>query len=164
MKKQFIFLLSIIFLLGCDSNSISKEDALKLLSQQENYPKQIDYEIYLADPIDANKLIDVGLEKDGYVKIDMSQNILELGSPLISFTEKAKPYLIKQTENDLKQKVQRVKIGREVINEIHHYEKVKSEKSIKVDYQITFRETTPFTLLSKRKSKIINKSTIISIP
>jgi hypothetical protein len=163
MKKQFIFLLSIVFFLGCDSNSLSKEDALKLLSQQENYPKLIDYEIYLADPVDAQKLIEAGLEKDGYVKIDKSQNILELGNPLISFTEKARPYLIEQTENDLKQKVQRVKIGKEEVDKIHHYEEVKSRKSIKVDYQITYTDTTPFTLLSKRKSEIINKSTIIAI-
>jgi hypothetical protein len=163
MKKQFIFLLSIVFLLGCDSNSLSKEDALKLLSQQENYPKLIDYEIYLADPVDAQKLIEAGLDKDGYVTIDKSQNILELGNPLISFTEKARPFLIEQNENDLKQKVQRVKIAEEVINEIKQIEKVNDDKSYKIRFEIQKKYKSPFHKILPIKNEIIIKETSIRI-
>lgn len=144
MKNLIITFLVISIFSACNSNKLSTEEALKLLQEQEGYPKTIDAEIYTADPVDAKKLIDAGLEKDGFVKIAHRQKIADLGKPIITFTEKAKPYLLPQTEEDLKNKVQRVKVAEEVIERIESVEMTDDGESAIVSFDVVLQNKTPF--------------------
>lgn len=100
----------------------------------------------LLTPVDAKKLIDAGLEKDGFVKIAHRQKIADLGKPIVTFTDKAKPYLLPQTEEDIKNKVQRVKVAEEVVEEIENLEMTDDGESAIVSFDVVLQNKTPFFL------------------
>lgn len=144
MKKVFAIVGVFLLFTACTQKELDKETALKILQEQEGYPKTIDIEIYIADPAEAKRLIDAGLEKDGYVKIAHTQKLIDVGQPIITFTEKAKPYLIPQTEEDRKSNIQRVRVAEKVIDEILKVELANDGKSAVVEYKSLLTDNTPF--------------------
>ncbi len=148
MKKIFAIVGLFLIFTACTNKKLDKETALKILQEQEGYPKTIDTEIYIADPADARKLIDAGLEKDGYVKISHTQKLIDVGKPIIAFTDKSKPYLIPQTEEDIKNNVQRVRIVEEVNGKILNVKLSDDGKSALVEFKILFIGQSPFNRIS----------------
>ena len=92
MRTILTFCLITILFTACSSEKLDRETALKLLQDKKAYPKVLDEEIYTADPDDAKKILDSGLEKEGLLKVQRTQKLKDIGKPLISFTDKAKPY------------------------------------------------------------------------
>lgn len=146
--KRTSYLIAVAFLFAaCGSSDLDKETALKLLNAQGNYPKPVDFEIYTADPVHARKALDVHLEEEGLVRIQKTQTLADLGKPLISFTEKAKPYLLPVTEEDSKSHVQRVKVAEAVVEKVVAVQNFEEEKRAVVKYETSFRGITPFAKL-----------------
>jgi hypothetical protein len=150
MKKTCVFYLLITLFTACSSNKLDREKALQLLREQKLYPKTATYNIFISDPIYAKRMLDAGLEEKGLVKIQRTQRLSEAGQSIISFTEKAKPYLEPQTDEDKHDNIQRVKIAVETVAEVTGIQTL-DEKHAVVEYNTTYKNITPFSGLSKLK-------------
>lgn len=148
MKNLCYLFISILLFTACGSKDLDKETALKLLQKQKDYPKTIEADIYIADPVDATKLFKSDLEEQGYVEIAQTQKLADVGKPIITFTDKARPYLIPQTAKDRKNNIQRVKVAEEVVIEIVNVKMEDDGKSALVEYKSEMNGKTPFYVVS----------------
>lgn len=150
MKKlTLIFLIATIFC-GCNSNKeLSKEEASKIIKQDNKYPRVIDYEIYCSDPVYAKKVIDAGLEQQGLVTVHHNQQVKEVGKPLIEFTDKAKPYLLPTSEEDKKTDIQKVKIADEELVEVTNIQTIEDGKKAIAEYSTAYKNISGFSALTK---------------
>ena len=151
MTKIMNLCMAVVLFAACSSDKLDRETALKLLQDKKAYPKVLDEEIYTADPEDAKRILDSGLEKEGLLKVQRTQNLVDIGSPLISFTDKAKPYLLPVSNEDKKSKIQRVKIAVEVLQEISGIQLLDGEKQAVVEYTTYYKNITPFSPLFRLK-------------
>lgn len=148
MKNLCYILILILLITACGSKDLDKANALKLLQEQKDYPKTIETDIYIVDPVDATKLLKSGLEKEGFVKIIQNQKLADVGKPLITFTEKARPYLIPQTDKDSKNNIQRVRVAEEFIEDIISIKMEEDKKTALVSYKTSKVNKTPFFIIS----------------
>lgn len=154
MKKVLTILTSILILASCSSEEkLTKETALKILKENQIYPKTNTYSIFITAPVFAKRMIDAGLEEEGLLTVRRTQKLTEVGEPLIVFTKKAEPYLVTQTEEDKGDRVQRVKIADEVIDQVTGVQMLEGENRAVVEYNITFKNVSPFAKLSKKDLK-----------
>ncbi|WP_374163817.1 hypothetical protein [Arcticibacter sp. MXS-1] len=150
MKKILTCLLPIFLIVSCSSEKLDREKALKLL--KENHQSQpATYNIFVSDPTYAKRMLDAGLESDGLLTVQRTQNLSDAGKPLITFTEKGKTYLVPQTEEDKKYNIQRVKIADEAIEEVTGIQMLDGDKKAVVEYTTSYTNVTPFARLSKKK-------------
>jgi hypothetical protein len=148
--KKLAILLTITYLMvaGCSSkNELTREEAFRLIQQDKNYPKAIDYDLYCGDPKYARKAIDAGLDTQGLVTVQRTQKLGEVGNPLIHFTDKAKPYLLPTPSNDQSSNIQKVKVAEEDLVEVTGINTGTSGKDAVVEYTTAYRDLTPFSVL-----------------
>ncbi|WP_277014310.1 hypothetical protein [Flavobacterium lindanitolerans] len=153
MKILNLILLICIGFISCSKNELTKEEAMVLLNTEKGFPRSAYFEIFTSDPEYAKKLSATDLESDGYVVIQKTQKLGEVGNALVSFTEKAKPFLLKATDDDLKMSVQSVKIADETVVEIKSVNENKSSGTMEVYYVTNFKNATPFAVLVKNLDK-----------
>src|SRR4051794_9245406 len=114
MKKSAIFLIVCsLVIASCSSKRLSREDALRLVQEDKQYPKIIDYDVYCSDPLYAKKVLDAGLETAGFVTVQRTQKLSEIGNTLIRFTSKATPYFLPTSDGDKTSDIQKVKLADE---------------------------------------------------
>ncbi|MDT0641575.1 hypothetical protein RM553_01905 [Zunongwangia sp. F363] len=153
MKKLLLLFFTVILFTGCYTvNKPNEDTVLKIITEELHYPHTIDYEIFCSDPAHAKKLLDLKLDTAGMVTIQKTQKINDLGSPLVSFTKAAQPYLIKPTDEEKKMDIQKVKVAEETVSQIELGNSTESngKTSIPVTYTVTCTNVTPFSLLMKR--------------
>jgi len=136
---------------SCASEKLDRETAQTLLLDQKAYPKILDEEIYTADPEDAKRILDSGLENEGLLIVQRTQSFMDIGKPLVSFTDKAESYLLPITAEDKKSKVQRVKVAEEVFKEVSGIQMLDGDKKAVVEYKTSYKNITPFSKLSRLK-------------
>lgn len=160
MRQLLIILFSTSLLLSACSNrpELNKEEALQLIVTQLEYPKVIDYDIYCSDPAHAKKLLDAGFEANGLVTIQRTQKLKDMGSPLIGFTNNAKPYLLPTPDKDKKFDIQTVKIAEEVITDLTIL--ATEGQMTRVEYTTDYKNITPFAPLLEIDLKKLKKHTI----
>jgi len=143
MKTIFSFFLSLLIITGCNNIArITEDQATKIIESFNGYHQILDYDIFCSDPEYAGRLLNLSFEEEGLVSIRKTLKMVEVGSPLIAFTEKADPYLL-QTPEELKESnIQRVKLGEIVIKEVTQISI--DDKTARVDYITTLAEPTPF--------------------
>lgn len=149
MKPNVLILLFCIFLTACSEKELTKDEAIKLLAKEKGYPRTMDFDIFTADPEYAKKLLDANLESKGYVTVQKTHNLGEIGNPMIGFTEKSKPFLRPVSTEDEKMAVQKVRIADEDVVEIKSITEDKSSGTVMVSYVTSFRNATPFSVLVK---------------
>jgi hypothetical protein len=98
MKIFSVLGLALFCLTACHQNRLEKDEAASIIRSARNYPKAYEYEINMTDPASARRLIDAGLEEEGWVTVDKTQKLKDIGQPIVHFTDKAKPYLIRIDE------------------------------------------------------------------
>ena len=148
MKKLFLIFM-IIPVMGCQTNQKpDKETVLKIINDDLNFPRTIDYEIFCSDPAHAKKLLNLKLDTTGMVTIQKTQKLKDIGSPLISFTEAAQPYLIQPTEKQRKLDIQKVKIAEETIDNIKLGNSSESNGKISIPPFIHFFSTKTTGLIN----------------
>lgn len=150
MKKILTCLLPIFLIVSCSSEKLDREKALKLLEKNRS-SQAATYNIFVSDPTDAKRMLDAGLESDGLLTVQRTQNLSDAGKPLITFTEKGRAYLVPQAEEDKKDNIQRVKIADETIEEVTGIQMLDGDKKAVVEYTTSYTNLTPFAKLSKRK-------------
>ena len=149
MKNTLNLLIALLLLASCTSNDLDRETALKLIQEEKVYPKVIHHEIYTGDPVHARKVLEAGLEKSGYVTVQRTRKIMEIGKPIISFTDKAKPYVLPQTQEDKESGVWRVKIADEVLEEVTGIQLLEGGKNAVVEYKTAYKNITPLSKLAR---------------
>jgi hypothetical protein len=159
MNRQIILFLAVLLSTGCSNKpKLEKEKALQLIAIEFKYPRVIDYEIYCSDPAHAKKLLDAGFAANGLVTIKKTQKLKDMGSPLIGFTDKAKPYVLPTRDKDKKLDIQKVKIAEEVITDVTI---VATEGQYKtVEYTTGYKNITPFSTLLNTDFKKPKKHTV----
>ena len=147
MKTHCYFSIVIVLLSACKDDMLSADLAKKLIVDHYKFPKVYDYTISGGDPQQARKLIDLGLERGGFVKIRRSQNFERAGIPWISFTQKSKIYLLPTQQKDLKYHRQNVKIAIQEMGEIKSVLMGKENKAAIGEFTILNKSPTPFSKL-----------------
>jgi len=148
MKTVSALGIVILLLASCSQTKLEKEEAASVIRAAKNYPKVYEYEINMTDPASAKKLLDAGMEGEGWVTIDKTQKLKDAGQPIVHFTEKAKPYLIridKKYDN-----VQVVKVADMDLGEVTGVQLQEDNKSATVEYTVAYKNITPFAKLMKR--------------
>ncbi len=149
MERIFVLLSILIGLNSCSKNDLSKDEALSLVNSEKGYPRALEYEIFTADPEFASKLSGSQLETEGFVIVQKTQKMSDMGEPLIKFTEKAKPYLLLASSEDEKLAIQKVRLADEEVAEIRGIVKSKNDGAMEVTYMTRYTNKSPFALLSK---------------
>ncbi|HET7115479.1 MAG TPA: hypothetical protein VFI29_03270 [Hanamia sp.] len=148
MKNICLLGVAIFFLSACSQLKIDKDEAATAIRSGKEYPKPLEYDVNMTDPASARKLIDAGLEEEGFVTIDKTQKIKDIGQPIVHFTEKAKPYLIRiDSKYD---NVQVVKVADIDLGEVTGISQLDDKKSADVEYTIVYKNVTPFSRLIER--------------
>src|SRR5690606_13505679 len=146
MKSILTLCIAAILLTSCESKEkLDRETALSILKEENIYPKPLAEDIYIADPADAKRLLDAGFEDEGLITVQRTQSLNDVGEPLISFTEKAEPYLLPVDDK----KIQQVKIADVVIKEVTIVRMEDGDNRAVVEYKTAFKNITPFSKLSK---------------
>lgn len=148
--KKLTILLSIICLAiaGCNSKKeLTREEAFRLIQRGKGYPKTIDYDLYCGDPKYAKQVIDAGLETMGFVSVERTQKLGEVGNPLIHLTDKAKPYLLPTPASDQSGNIQKIKVADEDLIEVTGVNTGTSGKDAVVEYKTAYKNLTPFSVL-----------------
>lgn len=148
MKTIGVLGLAILLLTSCSQPKPNKEEAATTIRAAKNYPKAYEYEINMTDPASARKLLDAGLEAEGLVTVDKTQKLKDAGKPIVHFTEKAKPYLIRIDEKY--DNVQVVKVADMDLGEVTGIQLEKDNKNATVEYTVIYKNITPFAKLMKR--------------
>jgi len=145
MKNILAFGIGVFLLASCSHVKLDKKEAAEVIRTTHEYPKPLEYDVNLTDPASATRLLNAGFEEDGLVTIDKTQKIKDIGKPIVHFTEKAKPYLIRI---DPKYKnVQIVKLADTDLGEITGINVLEDKKSATVEYTIVHKNITPFSKL-----------------
>ena len=150
MKKLAIFFsIACLLFQACNTKQeLSREEALRQIKKERNYPKVIDYDVYCSDPQFGRKAIDAGLDSAGLVTVLRSQKLGDLTHPLITFTAKAQAYLLATSEKDKAIDIQKVKLADEDVVEVTNIRTNGSGNKAVVDYTTTFKNVTPFARLT----------------
>ena len=118
MKGILIICISAIFFAACTADMLDRDEASKLIREKNIYPKVVSYNVFTADPVYSRRMLDAGLENSGLIVVQRTQTLQDAGKPIVSFTDKAKPFLLPTTDEDRQDNIQLVKIAGEDLEEI----------------------------------------------
>lgn len=150
MKKLLSLCIAALLLGACSNNEkLDRETALKLIEDSKTYPRVISYNIFVSDPAYAQRVLDAGLEESGLVVIERTRKIGDIGRPIISFTAKASPYLLPQSDRDKSDGIQRVKIADEAVEEVTGIKILDGDNKAIAEVKTSFQNISPFYSLSK---------------
>ena len=148
MKTVSVLGLAILLMASCSQTKLEKEEAASIIRSEKNYPKVYEYEVNVSDPASARKLLDAGLEADGLVTVDKTQKLKDAGQPIVHFTEKAKPYLVRIDEKY--DNIQVVKAADMDLADVTGIKILEDNKTATVEYTVAYKNITPFAKLMKR--------------
>ncbi|EOR96271.1 hypothetical protein ADIARSV_0506 [Arcticibacter svalbardensis MN12-7] len=156
MKKLLIPLICLL-IAGCSSKELTREQALELIRLELKYPKVLDYDLYAGDPKYGRNVLDAGLEKEGYVKVNRTVKLGEMGTkPIVEFTHKAEPYFLPTSAKDKKIQIQKVKIADVELTAVTGLKMVNDNKNAVAEYTTTYKNLTPFSILINKKLEPVN--------
>ena len=148
MKTGHIVLSAVgVLLFACNKQTLDKETAEKLITAEYKLPKIVNYNISAADPDVAKKLLDLGLENAGLVKITRRQTLSQMGTPWIHFTSKGKTYFLPTSDEDVKYMRQNIRAAVEEFGEITGIIMGKENKTGIVKFSLVYKDPTPFSKL-----------------
>ena len=155
MKKAFTRFLVIIWLCvqGCGSKELSREKAEELIIEKMRYPRPLDFKVPVISINSAAKAYQGNLEKEGWVRLVKVQTIHNVRDQKIFFTEKAKPYLLPQSEEDSVKSFQPIRLADEEFVEVTGIKQRNTAKSVLVKYTTTLKNFTPFMVMLPEKLK-----------
>lgn len=148
MKTISVVGFVIFFLTACNQLALEKEQAATIIRTSKEYPKMYEYEVNTTDPASAKKLLDAGLEDEGMVIVDRTQKLKDIGQPIVHFTDKAKPYIIRV--DDKYDNIQIVKVADMDLGEITGIQVQDHNKSAIVAYTVVYKNLSPFAKLIRR--------------
>lgn len=143
--KQLLFF-ACLLMFSCSSNELTREQAFEMI--KSNYPKTRDIDIYIADPGFAKRLIDAGLEEEGYVTVQRTQKLADIGEPLVQFTEKSQAFLLPD-ETGSTSSIKKALLVEEDILEVTGIKMLQDNTKAIVEYTTKYTRTSPYIALTK---------------
>ncbi|MBL7858158.1 MAG: hypothetical protein JNM57_10765 [Cyclobacteriaceae bacterium] len=142
--NTFYCLLLIVFITSCGSKELTRTDALNILRTSQDYPTTIDYTLYCNDGNVANRVAKSSLVSDGYV---IMAEVRSADKPFFSFTEKAKPFLIKVSDRERALGIQVVKLADEILIDVTGISTDANSTTATVLYATRLESISPFAVL-----------------
>lgn len=144
-------LAGVVFLARCTDEELTSEEVKRLLLEEKAYPAVVEYKIFCGSENDAERLHALGLADDSLVVAQLAHTTGDVGKPLISFTEKAKPYLVATSDTLRAIDVQKVKIADEQLDDIVNITISQDRKNAAVGYTTHLENFTPFRVLLQNR-------------
>ncbi|MET4545654.1 hypothetical protein ABIE26_002972 [Pedobacter africanus] len=151
MKKMWLIPVLLSLLLACSPPEFTSEQALRILQEEGTYPKTGDYVFNLADPDVARRALATGLEAQGYITVRKSWTMANEAEPFITFTEKARPYLLGTPKGEDSAKMRIVRTSTWEIDQITKIEKIDDSHAV-ANYTMRSKHITPFAALSPNRA------------
>lgn len=135
-------------LTGC--SDLSNGDVERIMVDAKVYPLVLEMRVMCNNDKTAREVVDKNLVKDGLVTAKLQHTVEDVGTPLITFTSQALPYLI-ETDDTLKAfDIQRVKVAEEIFSRVRNIEINPAGTKAVVDYTTQVVNHTPFVALYKQ--------------
>ncbi|MEJ1241004.1 hypothetical protein WBG78_22850 [Chryseolinea sp. T2] len=148
MVKTLVFLVGAAMLVSC--SDLDNDRVEELLTAESVYPRTVDIRVYCNDQTTAREVVDNNLSRHGYVTAQFVHTPEDIGKPLITFTEQAKPFLLETNDTLRAIDVQRVKVADETFRHVRNIEiNPKGDKAV-VDYTTELVNRTPFIVLYRQ--------------
>ncbi|WP_432221799.1 hypothetical protein ACRASX_14880 [Flavobacterium sp. TMP13] len=152
MKNSLLIVLSVSFFwMGCTEKKLDQKTAQEMIVSELQFPIIGDYDLFCNDPQHAKRVIDLGLEKQGLVTVKRTLKILD-PSPLVSFTNRAAPFLLETSSEDKSYSIHKVKVWEEHFGQITSIITNTTKNVTIVDYTV-LRTNTVFAVLYGRDLK-----------
>lgn len=154
---QSLLLIAIVLLVSaCDPNVLSRKEAEHIIRKGTRFPHVIEYEIDRSNFYEAGFAVHSNLDEEGYLVVKQTTDFANIGQiELISFTDKAKPYLLPTSDEKLKNHLQRIKLADEDFGEIIAIRSYDDGKSATVEFTTNIINLTPFATMFPRKVDIV---------
>jgi hypothetical protein len=149
-KQTFILYILIIVMISCGSEKLEESQVEQLLKQANAYPLLVEHRLFCNDTETAKRVHKKGLAELGLVTANLAHTLNDIGKPLISFTEKAKPYLLTTSDTLKSIDVQKVKIGEEQFHEVVQIQYSANRDRALVTYTTTVEDITPFARMLEK--------------
>lgn len=149
MKNISLILLTSLTFFGCNDPNLDAKKAWAIIQKEFDFPKIIDYDIFCSDPDHVREILSTDLEEKEWVKVQKVQKLKNIGEPLITFTNKSKPYLLPTPEKYKALDIQKVKIAEEDLDEIINIHYHSDLDLTEVEYTTRLQKITPFSVLTK---------------
>lgn len=150
MKGILCLLLISAAVAGCGVQELRKEDVSKMIRRKLKFPQTFSYEINKVDPENAKKLMNAGLEAEGFVSIKKILTLNEIGKPIIQFAEKSEPFLLPTPAGKSADNVQVVKVADIEFAEVTLMKLETQFNFARVEYTLVYKNITPFAALIKK--------------
>lgn len=152
MKKLIWFTISFILVTyGCGPQTLSRSDAEKIMRSTMQLPLTRELTIFMDDPLHKNIPV---FEKEGLIVL-----VQHDGKPIITFTEKAKPYLLDSSDEHSPVPLQKVKLGEEDIQEITGIQLHNEGRAATVEYTTVLTNLTPFAVILPEEARVVKSRT-----
>lgn len=152
MQRILIILLSVLFSLSCRNNT-DHEMFMSLLQKEMRFPKIVELDLFCNDLNYTKNLVLNDLESEGWINIEKKRKQGNIDSPLITFTDKAIPFLLPRSEIERTIGIQKIRIAEENLDEIINIQFDIESNSTVIEYTTVYRNITPFASLLNLKEK-----------
>lgn len=149
-KSTYSLAIAAIFLIACNTNTLDRQTATDLIKKEYQYPTVLDHSVFCNDPGHLQKVLKTNLEEQGLVILRRTRKLMDFDSPLITFTDAAKPYFLPVSSQEKEIQVQNVKIADEDFLEITDLIISKNRKKAVVAYTTVYKNLTPMAALLRK--------------
>lgn len=149
-RQSFILYILLVSMIRCGTEKLEESQVEYILKQEKVYPAVVEYRLYCNDTETAKQLHKKGLAEQGLVTANLSHAQIDVGKPLISFTEKATPYLLATSDTLKSIDVQKVKIGEEQFDKVMQIQYSPNGTRALVTYATHVDQITPFAAMLER--------------
>ncbi|HEY9045281.1 MAG TPA: hypothetical protein VIN08_05270 [Ohtaekwangia sp.] len=147
--KKYIYTICILAILamGCSSKKLDPSEVKSLLLQAKAYPTVVELRVFCNDTETAKLVHQKGLIEQGLLTAQLAHTQQDVGKPLIYFTSKADPYLIKTSDTLKSIDVQKVKVAVEDFLEVTDIQYTPGNTRALVTYTTRMTNMTPFAAI-----------------
>lgn len=165
MKGSILIFIGVcIALTSCGSKQLGKKDVAVILQEEKAYPKVVEYRIFAGNTETASELHQAGLDQQGYVTVQLEHTEDDIGKPLITFTDKATPYLLETSDLQKSIDAQNVKLADEYFRDVTDITTNAKGDRAEVEFTTSYKNVTPFMALSREsKDSVQNRITYFKL-
>jgi len=161
MKRNIgTLLVTLALATSCGQKTLTKEvAAAQIISEYYTPPRFYDLQLSCADPSVAAKMKNVGLDKDGLVKIQETYRGREIGNKLVTFTPAATPYKLETSAALQALGIQIVKVADFKFGAVKEIRDQGNGQPIEVDYTQVNENVNGFAKLANYDFKEVKTKT-----
>jgi hypothetical protein len=137
----------LLFLTSCSNENLTKSEVEKIFKEKKVYPHVVEARIFINEESSVKKIAETGLDEEGYLTVQLTHTVADIGQSLVHFTDKAKPYLISKGDSIESTEIQLIRVAEENFKEVKDIQYLKDGTEAVVDYTVKVENITPFAVL-----------------